>query len=109
MLAVQLHALDAPVVVDLQAIGEVYARTPADPGVFRRAADVAEGNGLDGLAGRRARRAARSGGAARSGRAARTHQLHFQMLAGEDARVQDLKIPVEQRLRKALSPGAGAA
>src|ERR1700722_5125396 len=90
MLAIQLNAFNAPVVVDLEAICDLYLGAAAHLRILRRTANVSKGDGLDGI----------------GGIAARRLQLHFQMFAANDPRVDDAEISVEHRLRKALSPGA---
>src|SRR5271154_1774807 len=93
MLAVQLHALAAAVFVDLEAIGEPYAHARPQLRILVHSADIAEGDRLDAAARRLIRRS----------------QPHFQMPAADDTRIDDLEIPIEYRLRKALSPETTAA
>ena len=77
MLAVQLHPLDAAVVVDLEAIGELYARSVANLRILGSAADVTEGNGLDRIG------------------AAGSFEPHFQMPAADDPCLDDVEVAVE--------------
>src|SRR6266436_2518320 len=93
VLAVQLHALDTAVLIDFEPIGELYFRSAAQLRILPGAAKIAEGDRLDRFA---VRTIAHS-------------ELHFKMLATDDARVDDPEIPVENGLRKTLAPGAGAA
>src|SRR3984957_7364510 len=92
MLAVELHALDAAVLVHLETIGELHAGTAAQLRVFGGPSHIAKGDRLDGIV-----------------RAFGNLELHFQVLAADDPGVEDLEITVEHGLRKALPPGAGAA
>src|SRR5579863_1725694 len=93
MLAVQLHALDTAILIDFEPIGELYLRSAAQLRILRGAAKVAEGDRLD-------RFAVRTIG---------DPELHFEMLATDDPRIDDLEIPVEDGFRKTLAPRAGAA
>src|ERR1700722_4342161 len=93
MLAIQLDPLAAAELVDLEAIGELNSRAPAQQRILRNPADVSESDGLDRPA----------------GRAVGNSELHLQMLAADNARVDDVKIPIEHRLWKALPPGTPAA
>src|SRR5258708_10903084 len=93
MLAVQLHALDTAVVVDLEPVGGLDLRTAAQLRVLGGAAKVAEGDRLDRFAVRTIGRS----------------ELHFEVLAADDPRIDNLEIPVEDGLRKTLAPRAGAA
>src|SRR5260370_16251288 len=47
MLAIELHAVGAPVLVDFEAVREVRARARAQLRILRGAADVTEGNAID--------------------------------------------------------------
>jgi len=77
MLAVQLHALDTAVLIDFEPIRELYFRSAAQFRVLRGAAKVAKGDRLDGFAVRTIGHS----------------ELHFQMFAADDPRVDDLEIP----------------
>src|ERR1700756_4804886 len=90
MLAIQLHAFAAPVVVDFEAIGEPYARAAAQQRILGGAADVAKGDRLDRIGVRRL-------------------ELHFQMFVTHDPRLDDLEVSVEYGLGKTLTPRSGAA
>src|SRR5260370_35596147 len=84
VLAVQLHALDTAELIDFEPIGELYLRSAAQLRVLRGAAKVAEGDRLDWFA---VRTIAHS-------------ELHFKMLATDDPRAHDPKIPVDAGSRK---------
>src|SRR5450755_1179198 len=91
MLAIQLHALAASVIVDLEAIGEINTRAVAQSRILRVAADVAEGDRLDRIAARDA------------------VEQHLQVLAAHNPRIEDLEGAVKYRFRKTLSPRARVA
>src|SRR5258708_17309889 len=93
MLAVQLHALDTAVLVDFEPVGGLDLRTATQLRVLGGAAKVAEGDRLDRFAVRTIGRS----------------ELHFEVLAADDPRIDDLEIPDEDGLRKTLAPRAGAA
>ncbi len=100
MLTIQLHALDATGLVDLEAVCDAHAGAAAQQRILRGSTDVPKGNRFDGFA---------ADGLPAPFPALRTFELHFQMLAADDSRIQDLEISVEDGLRKPLSPRAGAA
>src|SRR5450432_2405186 len=91
MLAVELDALHAVVLVDLKTIGQAHPRAAANGAGLRAAANVAKGNRIDRLAARR--------GA----------HLELQVLLADDAGIQDIEFPVEHRLGKSLAPGTCGA
>src|SRR5258708_5515138 len=90
MLAIQLHAFAAPVVVDLEPIGELYPRAAAQQRILGGTANVTEGDRLDRIGIRR-------------------FELHLQVLVAHDPRIDDLEISVEYGLGKTLTPRSGAA
>src|SRR5882762_8239649 len=94
MLAIELHAVGAAVLVDLEAVREVRAHAGAQLRILRGAADVPEGNGIDG-------RSARS-------RASLAHR-QLEMPAADDACVEDPELAVKYRFGKSLTPGSRAA
>ncbi len=51
VLAVQLHALDAAVLVDLEPVCHLERSASPDAGIFVRTADVAERDGIDAARG----------------------------------------------------------
>src|SRR5450631_3400283 len=95
MLAVELHAVGAAVLIDFEAIREVRARARAHLRILRSATDVTEDNGIDGRAAKRSR----------------TCPAHRQLEvpAADDARLEDLELAVKDRFRKSLTPGSRAA
>src|SRR5260370_23391950 len=93
VLAVQLHALDAAVLIDFEPIRELYPRAAAQLRILGGAAQVAKGDRLDRIA------------LPTIGRS----ELHFQMLAANDPRIDNLEVSVEYGLRRTLTPRAGAA
>src|SRR5882672_8084878 len=94
MLAIELNAAKAAVLVDLEAVRELRAHAGAQLRVLRGAADVTEGDGIDG-------RSALS-------RASLAHR-QLQVPAADDACVEDPELAVKNRFGKSLTPGSRAA
>src|ERR1700676_4493076 len=91
MLAIELHAVGAAILVDFEAVREVRAHAGAQLRILGDAADVTEGNGIDG-------RSARSRGSF-------AHR-QFEVPAADDARVEDPELAVKNRFGKSLTPGS---
>src|ERR1700737_4218968 len=92
MLAVQLNTGSAAVLVDFESIDQLYGRAPAHAGIFRRAAHIAERDGVDGL-----------------GSKVRRPQPHFHVLVADDPGLLDEEFAVKCRFGKSLTPGSCAA
>src|SRR6266849_1789538 len=94
MLAIELHAVGAAILVDFEAVREVRAHTGAQLRILGDAADVTEGDGIDG-------RSALSG-------ASLAHR-QLEVPAADDACVEDPELAVKNRFGKSLTPGSRAA
>src|ERR1700730_14369009 len=94
MLAIELHAVGAAVLVDLEAVRELRAHAGAQLRILRGAADVTEGDGIDG-------RSALSPGSP-------AHR-QLEMPAADDACVEAPELAVKNRFGKSLTPGSRAA
>src|SRR5271154_4922167 len=96
MLAIQLHALAAAVLVDLEAVREpdrgaaARLRAAAKLRILAGSAHVPEDDGIERI------------GASRA-------QLQVQVPAADDSGIDDLEIAVEHRFRKTLPPRARIA
>src|SRR5882757_10829713 len=95
MLAIELYAVGAAVLVYFQAVRKVRTHAGAQLRILHGAADVTEGNGIDGQA-------------AALGRAALAHR-QLEVPAADDTRVEDLELAVKHRFGKPLTPGSRAA
>src|SRR5882724_11328278 len=95
MLAIELHAVGAAVLIDFEPVRKVRAHAGAQLRILRCAADVTEGNGIDGRC------------AARSSACLAYRQL--EMPPADDAGIDDPELAVENRLGKSLTPGSRAA
>src|SRR6266851_8141393 len=95
MLAIELYAVGAAVLVDFESVREVREHAGAQLRILPGAADVTEGNGIDG------RSAAR-------GRASLAY-CQLEVPAADDACVDDPELAVKDRLGKSLTPGSRTA
>src|ERR1700736_4163163 len=100
MLAVQLHPFGPSVLVNLEPIGKLYPRAALHLRILRDATNVAKGDRFERIV-----RPARAEAQPVLG----SLELHFQVPAPDDARIDDPESAVGHGLRKALSPGPGAA
>src|SRR3974390_3494671 len=92
VLAIQLNALGAAVVVDLESIGKSYRLSAAQARIFVRSADIAERDRVEGI---------------RAG--VRGLEPHLHMPAADNSCVHHRELAVKNRLWKALAPRARAA